>query len=67
MKNKIEDEIKAKMVIYESNRFLHLKPDEKKLVQAILKADKNMSILLKKQYPNLYFILELKKIESENT
>lgn len=63
----MNETIRAKMVLREKEWISYLTKEEKDLVVKIWKADNKTLELLKKEYPDLCFILELWKIASKYT
>jgi hypothetical protein len=61
----MNETIRAKMVLHEKDWTSYLNQEEKDLVVHIWKADNKDLEVLKKEYPDLCFILGLKKIVSE--
>jgi len=68
-KSELNDTIRAKMVKHEREWVSYLNGDEAKIIKSIMdaveKKDKDKQQILKTQFPDLYFIIELKMIAGE--
>ena len=62
----MNETIRIKMVHHPKDWISYLTKEEKDLVIKIWKMEKEDLGILRKEYPDLCFILELKKIVSEN-
>lgn len=63
----MNETIRMKMVLHERDWTSYLNKEEKDLVMKIWKADKKTLELLRKEYPDLCFILGLWKIASKSS